>query len=90
MKNASNNPKTLRVQRLGNLSSLQPGSGFDVRRDLRQRGINTPVIMLTARGQVVDRVLGLKLGADDNLTKPFAVILCRAMGYSTKYGVTTV
>jgi two-component system alkaline phosphatase synthesis response regulator PhoP len=49
-------------------------SGFDVCRDLRQRGINTPIIMLTARGQVVDRVLGLKLGADDYLTKPFAMM----------------
>jgi len=49
-------------------------SGFDVCRDLRQRGINTPVLMLTARGQIVDRVLGLKLGADDYLTKPFAMM----------------
>jgi two-component system, OmpR family, alkaline phosphatase synthesis response regulator PhoP len=46
-------------------------SGFDVCRDLRQRGILTPLIMLTARGQVVDKVVGLKLGADDYLTKPF-------------------
>jgi two-component system alkaline phosphatase synthesis response regulator PhoP len=46
-------------------------SGFDVLRDLRQRGIGTPVLMLTARGQVADRVVGLKLGADDYLTKPF-------------------
>jgi len=49
-------------------------SGFDVCRDLRQRGVNTPIIMLTARGQVVDRVVGLKLGADDYLTKPFAMM----------------
>jgi len=46
--------------------------GFDVCRTLRQRGIPTPILMLTARGQVVDRVVGLKLGADDYLTKPFA------------------
>jgi two-component system alkaline phosphatase synthesis response regulator PhoP len=46
-------------------------SGFDVCRELRQAGISTPVLMLTARGQVVDRVVGLKLGADDYLTKPF-------------------
>ncbi len=46
-------------------------NGFDVCRELRQRGVQTPVIMLTARGQVVDRVVGLKLGADDYLTKPF-------------------
>jgi two-component system alkaline phosphatase synthesis response regulator PhoP len=45
--------------------------GFDVLRDLRRHGVETPVLMLTARGQVVDRVLGLKLGADDYLAKPF-------------------
>ena len=49
-----------------------PGrGGFDVLRDLRQKQVETPVLMLTARGQVVDRVLGLKLGADDYLPKPF-------------------
>jgi two-component system alkaline phosphatase synthesis response regulator PhoP len=46
-------------------------SGFDVCRDLRQEGVATPVLMLTARHQVVDRVVGLKLGADDYLAKPF-------------------
>jgi two-component system alkaline phosphatase synthesis response regulator PhoP len=46
-------------------------SGFDVCRDLRKRGVLTPVIMLTARGQVADKVAGLKLGADDYVTKPF-------------------
>ncbi len=46
-------------------------SGFDVCRDLRQKGVRTPIIMLTARGQVIDKVLGLKLGADDYLAKPF-------------------
>src|SRR2546422_11774986 len=49
-------------------------SGFDVCRDLRQRGIAAPVLMLTARGQTIDKVLGLKLGADDYLTKPFEMI----------------
>ena len=54
------------------LDVMLPGvSGFDVCRDMRQRGVTTPVVMLTARGQVVDKVLGLKLGADDYLTKPF-------------------
>ncbi|MGE0816451.1 MAG: response regulator transcription factor [Vicinamibacterales bacterium] len=48
--------------------------GFDVCRALRQRGVTTPVLMLTARGQVVDRVVGLKLGADDYLTKPFEAV----------------
>jgi two-component system, OmpR family, alkaline phosphatase synthesis response regulator PhoP len=49
-------------------------NGFDVLRDLRKRGIDTPVIMLTAKGQVVDKVVGLKLGADDYVTKPFEMV----------------
>ena len=49
-------------------------SGFDVCREVRHRGVATPILMLTARGQVVDRVVGLKLGADDYLTKPFEMI----------------
>jgi two-component system, OmpR family, alkaline phosphatase synthesis response regulator PhoP len=49
-------------------------NGFDVLRDLRLQGVDTPVIMLTARGQVVDKVVGLKLGADDYLTKPFEMM----------------
>ena len=54
------------------LDVMLPGmSGFDVIRDLRNRGVMTPVIMLTARGQVADKVVGLKLGADDYLAKPF-------------------
>src|ERR671931_367779 len=54
------------------LDVMLPGkSGFDVARDLRGRGVDTPILMLTARGQVIDKVLGLKLGADDYLTKPF-------------------
>jgi two-component system, OmpR family, alkaline phosphatase synthesis response regulator PhoP len=54
------------------LDVMLPGaSGLDVCRDARQRGVTTPIIMLTARGQVIDKVLGLKLGADDYLTKPF-------------------
>jgi two-component system alkaline phosphatase synthesis response regulator PhoP len=57
------------------LDVMLPGaSGFDVCRDARQKGVTTPIIMLTARGQVVDRVLGLKLGADDYLTKPFDML----------------
>ena len=57
------------------LDVMLPGlGGFDVLRDLRQQGVETPVIMLTARGQVIDKVLGLKLGADDYLTKPFEMM----------------
>ncbi|MBM3724376.1 MAG: response regulator transcription factor [Acidobacteria bacterium] len=46
-------------------------TGFDVCRELRQRGQDVPVMMLTAKTQVIDRVVGLKLGADDYLAKPF-------------------
>ncbi len=46
-------------------------SGFDVCRALRQEGSRVPVMMLTARGQVVDKVVGLQIGADDYLVKPF-------------------
>jgi two-component system alkaline phosphatase synthesis response regulator PhoP len=48
--------------------------GFDVCRDLRQRGVGTPIIMLTARGQITDKVVGLKIGADDYVTKPFEMM----------------
>jgi two-component system alkaline phosphatase synthesis response regulator PhoP len=54
------------------LDVMLPGkSGFDVCRDLRQRGVTVPILMLTARRQMVDKVIGLKIGADDYLTKPF-------------------
>lgn len=57
------------------LDVMLPGkNGFDVCRDMRAQGIETPVLMLTARAQVVDKVVGLKLGADDYLTKPFEMI----------------
>jgi two-component system alkaline phosphatase synthesis response regulator PhoP len=48
-------------------------SGWEVCRELRRRGIDVPVIMLTARSEEADRVLGLELGADDYVTKPFAL-----------------
>ncbi|MBI3030743.1 MAG: response regulator transcription factor [Candidatus Rokubacteria bacterium] len=48
-------------------------SGWDVLRALRQKGLDVPVIMLSARGEEVDRVLGLELGADDYVTKPFSL-----------------
>jgi two-component system alkaline phosphatase synthesis response regulator PhoP len=54
------------------LDIMLPGkNGFDICRDLRQQGIATPILMLTARGETVEKVLGLKIGADDYLTKPF-------------------
>jgi two-component system alkaline phosphatase synthesis response regulator PhoP len=57
------------------LDVMLPGrDGFDVAKTIRSQGIQTPILMLTARTQVVDRVVGLKLGADDYLTKPFETI----------------
>jgi two-component system, OmpR family, alkaline phosphatase synthesis response regulator PhoP len=54
------------------LDVMLPGlNGFDVVRELRRRESGLPVLMLTARRQLVDKVVGLKLGADDYLTKPF-------------------
>jgi two-component system alkaline phosphatase synthesis response regulator PhoP len=48
-------------------------SGWDVCRELRRRGVDVPIIMLTARGEEMDRVRGLELGADDYITKPFSL-----------------
>src|SRR5438270_8590297 len=48
-------------------------SGLDVCRELRNQGLDTPVIMLTARGQEIDKVIGLEMGADDYVTKPFSI-----------------
>jgi DNA-binding response OmpR family regulator len=55
------------------LDIMLPGrSGLDVLRELRESGESLPVLVLTAKGEVVDRVVGLELGADDYLPKPFA------------------
>jgi two-component system response regulator VicR len=48
-------------------------SGYELCRKVREEGMATPILMLTARGEEVDRVLGLDLGADDYITKPFSV-----------------
>jgi two-component system, OmpR family, alkaline phosphatase synthesis response regulator PhoP len=48
--------------------------GFDVCRDIRRAGLVVPILMLTARSETVDKVLGLKIGADDYVTKPFEMI----------------
>ncbi len=56
------------------LDLMLPGlNGLDICRQLRQERITTPILMLTARRDVTDKVVGLKLGADDYLTKPFAM-----------------
>ena len=46
-------------------------SGFDVCKTIRKEGVQTPVILLTAKGEEIDKVLGLELGADDYITKPY-------------------
>lgn len=48
-------------------------SGFDVCKTARKEGIDTPIILLTAKGEEIDKVLGLELGADDYVTKPFSL-----------------
>ncbi len=48
-------------------------SGFDVCKKARKEGIDTPIILLTAKGEEIDKVLGLELGADDYITKPFSL-----------------
>jgi two-component system alkaline phosphatase synthesis response regulator PhoP len=54
------------------LDVMLPGkNGFDICREVRSRGSDVAILMLTAKTQIVDRVVGLKLGADDYLTKPF-------------------
>jgi len=74
---------------------LPDGNGFDLLRDIRESHPNLPVIMLTARGEAMDRVLGLELGADDYLPKPFETreltariraVLRRAMPESAEPG----
>jgi DNA-binding response OmpR family regulator len=56
------------------LDVMLPGlSGYDVCRSLRQSGVRTPILMLTAKGQELDKVVGLERGADDYVTKPFGV-----------------
>lgn len=52
---------------------LPDQNGIDVCKDLRKEGVNTPILMLTSRKEEMDKVLGLELGADDYVTKPFSV-----------------
>jgi len=57
------------------LDVMLPGTnGFEIASHVRRQGVQTPILMLTARGEVTDKVVGLDLGADDYLTKPFEFI----------------
>src|SRR3990170_4363624 len=75
-----------RNERLGLvlLDVMLPGmSGVEVLRVLRREGVTTPVIILSAKGDEIDRVVGLKVGADDYVAKPFSrpQLLARIWGY---------
>jgi DNA-binding response OmpR family regulator len=67
-------------------------SGHDVCRELRKTGSTLPILMLTARGQEIDKVLGLKLGADDYVTKPFGFLelMARAEALLRRAGGRTI
>src|SRR5215218_2492363 len=52
---------------------MPKASGYDVCRELRAKGVRVPVLFLTAKGEEIDKVVGLKLGADDYVTKPFGI-----------------
>lgn len=52
---------------------LPKKDGLEICRDLRQKNINVPIIMLTAKGEEIDKVVGLEIGADDYITKPFSL-----------------
>jgi DNA-binding response OmpR family regulator len=70
------------------LDVMLPGmDGFEVLRRLRESGVGARVLMLTARGEVGDRVTGLQLGADDYLSKPFAMqeLLARVRALGRRY-----
>jgi len=79
------------------LDVMLPGmQGFDVCREVRLKGKQVPIIMLTAKGQEVDRVVGLELGADDYVTKPFSrrellarikAVLRRGREFTTSGGI---
>jgi two-component system alkaline phosphatase synthesis response regulator PhoP len=97
VESATDAPTGLETATAGNFDAilldvmLPGGNGLDVCRTLRQRGVQTPILMLTAKGQVVDRVVGLKLGADDYLVKPFemAELLARVEALLRRSGTAS-
>ena len=70
---------------------LPKKDGYDVCRELRAKGMDIPIIMLTAKSQEVDKVLGLELGADDYVTKPFSIreVLARIKAVLRRKGTRT-
>src|SRR2546423_7817439 len=73
------------------LDVMLPGlSGYDVCKQLRSKKIATPILMLTAKGQEIDKVVGLDLGADDYVTKPFGLreLLARIHALLRRTGAT--
>ena len=74
------------------LDVMLPGlSGFDICKQLRAKKVTTPILMLTAKGQEIDKVVGLDLGADDYVTKPFGVreLLARIHALLRRMGTLT-
>jgi DNA-binding response OmpR family regulator len=74
------------------LDVMLPGlSGYDICKQIRSKKISTPILMLTAKGQEVDKVVGLDLGADDYVTKPFGVreLLARIHAVLRRSGIST-
>ena len=75
------------------LDLMLPGiSGYEVCKSMRDEGVNTPVIMLTAKGEEIDKVMGLDLGADDYMTKPVGVreLLARIRAVTRRVDVSDV
>lgn len=75
------------------LDVMLPGmSGFDVLKNCRNKGVTTPVIMLTAKSEELDKVLGLEFGADDYITKPFGLreLLARIKAILRRSGAVIV
>src|SRR6266702_6257862 len=73
------------------LDVMLPGlSGYDICKQLRAKKVATPILMLTAKGQEIDKVVGLDLGADDYVTKPFGVreLLSRIHGLLRRAGIS--
>src|SRR5882672_12741764 len=74
------------------LDVMLPGaSGYDICKQLRAKKISAPILMLTAKGQEIDKVVGLDLGADDYVTKPFGVreLLARIHALLRRTGATS-